>query len=135
MIKETLAEYLDRVMKQRNLKVADLQAMSGLSQTYINRLLKGTQNNLTVETIGILAQALEVDGFELFAAAYGKTLENTNVDLLILADTINKIILNPFLVEFVQNTAKLKSKKHQKVVLDTVRSLAAKDKVSKKSKK
>jgi transcriptional regulator with XRE-family HTH domain len=135
MIKESLAEYLDRIMKQRNLKVADLQALSGLSQTYINRLLKGTQNNLTVETIGILAQALEVDGFELFAAAYGKTLENTNVDLLILADTINKIILNPFLVEFVQNTAKLKSKKHQKVVLDTVRSLAAKDKASKKSKK
>ena len=135
MIKETLAEYLDRVMKQRNLKVADLQALSGLSQTYRNRLLKGTQNNLTVETIGILAQALEVDGFELFAAAYGKTLENTNVDLLILADTINKIILNPFLVELVQNTAKLKSKKYQKVVLNTVRSLAAKDKVNKKSKK
>jgi transcriptional regulator with XRE-family HTH domain len=135
MIKETLAEYLERVMKQRNLKVADLQALSGLSQTYINRLLKGTQNNLTIETIGILAQALEVDGFELFAAAYGKTLENTNVDLLILADTINKIILNPFRVELVQNTAKLKSKKHQRVVLDTVRALSAKDKASKKSKK
>ena len=135
MIKESLAEYLDRVMKQRNLKVADLQALSGLSQTYINRLLKGTQNNLTVETIAILAQALEVDGFELFAAAYGKTPESTNVDLLILADTINKVILNPTLVELVQNAARLKSKKHQRVVLNTVRSLAAKDKVSKKSKK
>jgi len=51
-----------------------------------------------------------------------------------LADTINKIILNPMLVELVQNTAKLKSK-HQQAVLDTARSLAKKDKTKKKNHK
>jgi transcriptional regulator with XRE-family HTH domain len=134
MVRETLAEYLKRVMHERNMKVADLQAASGLSQTYINRLLKGTQTNLTIETIAVLSQALNVDGFELFAAAYGKAPEKTNVDLLVLADTINKIILNPMLVELVQNTAKLKSK-HQQAVLDTARSLAKKDKTNKKNHK
>ena len=133
-MRETLAEYLERVMRERKMKVADLQAASGLSQTYINRLLRGTQSNLTIETIAILSQALEVDGFELFAAAYGKAPENTNVDLLVLADTINKIILNPMLVELVQNTAKIKTKKHQQVVLDTARALA-KGKTKKKNHK
>ena len=135
MVRETLAEYLKRVMHERKMKVADLIAVSGLSQTYINRLLKGTQKNLTIETIAILSQALNVDGFELFAAAYGKAPENTNVDLLVLADTINKIILNPTLVELVQQTAKLKSKKHQQAVLDTARALAKKDKTKKKNHK
>jgi hypothetical protein len=78
---------------------------------------------------------LNVDGFELFSAAYGKTPENVNVDLLVLADTINKIILNPILVELVQNTARLKSRKHQQVVVDTARVLAVKDKASKKNRK
>ena len=131
---ETLAEYLKRMMHERHMKVADLIAASGLSQTYINRLLKGTQKNLTVETIALLSQALGVDGFEIFSAAYGKEPENTSVDLRVLADTINKIILNPMLVELVQNTAKIKTKKHQQVVLDTSRALA-KGKTRKKNHK
>ena len=134
-MEETLAQYLKRVMQQKNLKTADVQQASGLSQSYIDRLLKGSKTNLTVETIGVLAKALDVDGLELFAAAYGKKPENANVDLFILADTINKIILNPFLVELVQNAAKLKSKRQQQAVLETARVLAAKDKTSKKNKK
>ena len=133
-MKGTLAQYLKLVMQQKDLKTADVQKASGLSQSYIDRLLNGTQRNLTIETIAVLSQALSVDGFELFAAAYGKAPENTSVDLLVLADTINKIILNPTLVELVQHTAKLKSK-HQQAVLDTARSLAGKDKSSKKNHK
>jgi transcriptional regulator with XRE-family HTH domain len=134
-VAETLAQYLKRVMHQRNLTVADVQASSGLSQSYINRLLKGTKTNLTVETIGVLAEALNVDGVELFVAAYGKTPENVNVDTSLLADTIQKLILNPALIELVQNTAKLKSPEHQKAVFDTARVLALKHKADKKNKK
>ena len=134
-MEETLAEYLKRVMQQKNLKTADVQEASGLSQSYIDRLLKGSKTNLTVETIGILAKALDIDGFELFAAAYGKKPGNVSVDLLILADTINKIILNPFLVELVQYAAKLKSKRQQQVVLDAARVLAMKNKTRKKSRR
>lgn len=135
MVRETLAEYLKRMMQERNMKVADLIAASGLSQTYLNSLLRGTQTNLKIETIAALSQALNVDGFEIFTAAYGKEPENKNVDLRVLGDTINKIIMNPFLVELVQNAAKLKSKKHQQAVLDTVRSLAKRDKSDKKNHK
>lgn len=130
---ETLAEYLKRVMHQRNLSVADVQESSGLSQSYINRLLKGTKTNLTVETIGILSKALDVDGVELFVAAYGKTPGNFSVDPSLLADTIQRLILNPSLIELVQNTAKLKLPEHQKAVFDTARVLALKHKADKKS--
>jgi transcriptional regulator with XRE-family HTH domain len=135
MVKETLAEYLKRVMHQKNLKVADVQEASGLSQGYINELLRGAKTNLTIETIGILADALDLDGFELFAAAYGKTPENMAVDPHLLADTIQKLILNPDLIELVQNTAKLKSEKHKEAVYGAARGLTRKAKASKKHKK
>ena len=134
-MKETLAEYLKRVMRQKNLKVADVQESSGLSQGYINELLRGSKTNLTIETIGILAEALDIDGFELFAAAYGKTPENMTVDPHLLADTIQKLILNPDLIELVQNAAKLKSKKHKEAVYEVVRRLTPRAKSSKKAKR
>ena len=133
-MRETLAEYLERIMAERKMKVADLVAASGLSQPYLNRLLKGTSTNLTVETIAILAKALGVDEFEIFAAACGKAPENKNVDLLLLAAAINKMILNPMLVELVENMTRLKAK-HQQGIFDTVRSLAAKTKRGKKNNK
>src|SRR5690349_7054123 len=106
-MKETFAQYLKRVMQQKNIKTPALHKASGLSQSYIDRLLKGLKPNLTVDTIAALAKALDVDEFEVFAAAaaYGKEPEDTNVDLHILADTINKVILSPDLVALVQNTA------------------------------
>ena len=134
-MKETLAEYLKRVMHQRNLKVAGVQESSGLSQGYINELLRGSKTNLTVETIAILANALDIDGFELFAAAYGKPQENVSFDPHLLADTIRKLILNPDLIELVQNTTKLKSERHKEAVYEAARGLARKDKASRKRKK
>ena len=131
---ETLAEYLKRVMRERKMKVGDLVAASGLSQTYLNSLLRGAQTNLTIETIAVLSQALNVDGFEIFTAAYGKAPENTSVDLHGLVDTINKIILNPQLAELVQNTARLEAKQ-QAVVFDAARVLARNGKAKKKNNK
>jgi hypothetical protein len=52
-----------------------------------------------------------------------------------LADTIQKLILNPNLIELVQNTAKLKSEKHKEAVYGVVRGLTRKAKASKKRKK
>jgi transcriptional regulator with XRE-family HTH domain len=135
MMKETLAEFLKRVMRQKNLKVADVRESSGLSQGYINQLLRGLKTNLTIETIGILAKALDIDGFELFAAAYGKTPENMTVDPHLLADTIQKLILNPDLIELVQNVARLKSENHKEAVYEVARRFARRAKSSKKVKK
>ena len=132
-MEETLAEYLKRVMQQKNLKTADVVQASGFSQSYIDRLLNGTISNLKVETIAILAKALDVDGVELFTAAYGKTREHKNVDLLALADTISKVILNPVLAELIQIVAKLESR-HQQALLGTAREMVKNNKNKKNSK-
>jgi transcriptional regulator with XRE-family HTH domain len=134
MVEKTLAQYLKLVMQQKNLKTADVHRASGLSQSYIDRLLKGSKPNLTVETIAVLAKALDVDGFELFAAAYGKTPENKSIDLLALIDTISKMILNPTLAELVQNAAKLESR-HQQALLGTAREMVKNNKKNKKNNK
>jgi transcriptional regulator with XRE-family HTH domain len=124
-LEEKLAEYLQRILRQRDLKPADVKELSGLSESYIGRLLKGQKTNLTVETIGILANALEVDPFELFAAAFGRSPESVKagIDPLLLADTIQKLLLNPKLIELVQSVDRIKSPKHQKTIFETVRVL------------
>ena len=127
-----LAEYLALVMHQKNLKPADIEERSGLSVSYIGRLLNGQQSNLTVETIGVLSEALEVDAFELFAAAHGKPMDTEKVDPLELIDTMQKIVLNPEFIELIQDVSQL-SKKHKKSVLDIVKVL--KPKRTKKRKK
>jgi len=127
-----LAEYLALVMHQKNLKPADIEERSGLSVSYIGRLLNGQQSNLTVETIGILSEALEVDAFELFAAAHGKPMDPEKVDPLVLIDTMQKIALNPEFIELVQDVSQL-SKKHKKSVSDIVKALKPK-KAKKKQK-
>jgi transcriptional regulator with XRE-family HTH domain len=57
---ETLAEYLDRVMRQKNLTPKELAKRSGLTNSYIGRLRNGKVNNPTVETILKLAKGLDV---------------------------------------------------------------------------
>ena len=121
-MEQTLAEYLKRVMQQKNLKTADVVQASGFSQSYIDRLLNGTITNLKVETIAILAKALDVDAFELFAATYGKAQEHKSVDLLAMIDTISKVILNPVLAELIQTATKLEAR-HQEALLGTAREM------------
>lgn len=131
---ETLAEYLERVLKQNNLKPADVADKSGLSPSYISRLLKGEKTNLTVETIGVLAEALDLDALELFTVAYGKPIAvKPGIDPLLLADTIQKLIAKPQLIELVQSAARLSSKQ-EKAIFEAVRVLGLKSQRTKKKK-
>jgi transcriptional regulator with XRE-family HTH domain len=137
-VSETLADYLDRMLKQRNLKPKDVAERSGLSASYISRLLNGEKTNLTVETIGILVEALDLDPLELFTVAYGKPIAiRPGIDPLLLADTFQKLVANPKLIEMVQNASKL-SPRYEKTILETVRVMAlpgTRQKPKKKNKK
>lgn len=123
---ETLAQYLDRNLKQRNLKPVDVAKLAGLSASYISRVLKGQKKNMTVETIAILIEKLDLDALELFTAAYGKPVGGkAGVDPHLLADTIQKLILNPDLIELIQDLLRLPAKQ-QKAILETVRLMGLK---------
>jgi transcriptional regulator with XRE-family HTH domain len=132
MMSETLAEYLDRNFKQRNLKPADVAELSGLSASYISRLLKGEKKNLTVETIAILVESLDLNAIELFTVAYGKPVEvRQGIDPNLLIDTFQKLVLNPDLIDLIQGLSRLPAKQ-QKTIIDTVKVLSVKAQKKKK---
>src|SRR5436853_2832200 len=93
---ETLAEYLDRVMRQQNLAITELAKRSQLDGHTINRFRRGVLNNPTVETILKLATGLDVNPHEVFAAASGIPLsEAQQIDLLLLFDFLQTLIGDP----------------------------------------
>jgi transcriptional regulator with XRE-family HTH domain len=132
---ETLAQYLDRNLKQRNLKPVDVAEITGLSASYISRVIKGQKKNMTIETISILVEKLELDPIELFTAAYGKPVRVTEgINGVLLADTIQRLVLNPDLIEVVQNIGRLPAKQ-QKTIIGTMRLMGLKSHRAKKRKR
>lgn len=128
-MKETLSEYLDRVMRLKGLNPPDVQDSCGIAESYIRRILSGTVTNLTVKTIATLAEGLEVDPVDLFVASYGKPIEaKEGVDMLLLADTVQKLIMNPELIQVLQEWVRI-PEEHQKTFLHTFK-LVQKQKAS-----
>jgi transcriptional regulator with XRE-family HTH domain len=133
-VKETLAQYLDRMLKQRNLKPVDVAAMTGLSASYISRVLNGQKKNLTIETITVLVEKLDLDPLELFTAAYGKPIKvGEGINPLLFADTIQKLILNSDLFNLIQDITRLPAKQ-QKTMIETIRLMGHKSQRAKKKK-
>ena len=100
---ETLAEYLDRLMRQQNLTPKALAKRCGLTDSYIIRIRNGTADNLTVDTIVKLANGLEVNPHELFARASGVSVsEDVPVDTLLLLDTMQQVAADPPSLEMVR---------------------------------
>ena len=100
---ETLAGYLDRLMRQMNLTPKQLAKRCGLTDSYIIRIRNGSADNLTVETIVKLANGLEVNAHELFARASGVAAgEDVPVDTLLLLDTMQMVAADPPSLETVR---------------------------------
>ena len=73
---ETLAEYVDRVMKEKNLKALDVEARSieagnRIADSYVTNIVRGVNKNLSIEKLTALADGLDVDKIELFKIAAG----------------------------------------------------------------
>lgn len=94
---ETLAEYLDRVMRQKNLDPVELAKRCGLTNSYIGRLRNGTADNPTVDTILKLAKGLDVNPHEIFTAASGIPVSETpQIDPHLLLDQMLKLIADAY---------------------------------------
>jgi transcriptional regulator with XRE-family HTH domain len=73
---ETLGQYVDRIMKEKNLTALDvenrsIQAGNKITDTYVTNIILGINKNLSVKKLNVLADALEVDRIELFKVASG----------------------------------------------------------------
>jgi len=73
---ETLAEYVNRVMNEKNIKALDVEARATelghkITDTYVTNIMRGTNKNLSVEKLIALADGMDVDKVELFKVAAG----------------------------------------------------------------
>lgn len=69
--KENLADYVRRVIKQKQLKLREVERRSGdeITNGYISGIINGKISNVSVGKLKALAKGLEVDIYELFSAA------------------------------------------------------------------
>lgn len=68
-----MSEYVARIMKEKNLKVIDVQRRSGgkIADSYVTNIVEGTAKNPTIDKLQALAAGLDVDLVELFKIAVG----------------------------------------------------------------
>src|ERR1044071_7475512 len=105
---ETFGQYLERILHQRKLTPKEAAKKCGITDSYIGRIIKGKGGNYSVETILALADGLEVDPHEVFAAATGRpTQESGLVDPLFILDLIRKILTEPRGLEVLERWIRL----------------------------
>jgi transcriptional regulator with XRE-family HTH domain len=114
----TLGEFVSRIMKEKNLKAADVarRSQGGIGETYVTSIMKGEATNLTVESIKALSHALGVDEVEVFNAARGVPHDEWTVKLLIR--TMEQIADNKELGRLVRILSKQKPTKIKALLRD-----------------
>ena len=120
-MKETLSQYVDRVMKQKSLKVRDIERNSGkkITNSHISKILNGKATNLTADKIVALAEGLEVSPHEVFSVISGHPIADADemASVAAFADLIQKIAVNPVILEITQELLRMPVK-HQVGVLE-----------------
>jgi transcriptional regulator with XRE-family HTH domain len=112
-VKETLSQYVERIMRQKGLNHADVEreCNSKISASYVGRIERGDVTNLTTEKMVGLAEGLGVDPYEIFAVSYGKPPASQNyADVLVLLDTVQKLVMNPEVLEAVEQLLQMSPK-------------------------
>lgn len=123
---ETLAQFVDRVMRQKGLSVRDVQKRASgkgrIAASYISRIINGKVKNLSADKIVILAEGLGVDPFQVFAVVSGRKPAPTEPT-------------DPLLILEVMRYWLHLSPEYKIAALNWMRFLAEEDKAKKKGKK
>jgi transcriptional regulator with XRE-family HTH domain len=113
---ESLSEYIARTMKEKNLKVIDIERRSGgkIVDSYITSLLRGEAKNPSVEKLKALAEGMSVDEDEVFLIARG--IESKEWTPRTLLSTMDKIVASSELTRIVKALTKAKPAKVRAVL-------------------
>lgn len=129
--RETLSEYIKRVVKQKDLKLRDIERNSEgkITNGYISGIVNGKITNLSVDKLRALALGLDVDAHDVFAAALGevrnkiKSLSNKSApNAQWLIEVMQEILASPELTNLVDELVHL-SRKERAMVMKVVQSL------------
>jgi transcriptional regulator with XRE-family HTH domain len=110
-MKESLSEYVKRVMQQKGLGVRDIERNSQkkITNSHISKVLAGTAKNLQADKIVALAAGLQVSPHEVFSVISG-TEKSERPDLMVFADIMQKVAMRPLLLEVLQELLRFEEK-------------------------
>lgn len=134
MMKETLSQYVQRIIKQKDLSLSDIErnCEKEMTASYIGKVANGVVTNLSVEKIIALAKGLDVDPYEIFAVSYGVPPGDPNrPDAFVLMDIMQKLLGDPQLMEAVNFLVKL-TPEQRKIFAKFIERIAKKKTKSKK---
>jgi hypothetical protein len=121
-MKETLSDYVRRVMREKNLGVRDIERNSAkagkkIAASHISKVATGVITNLTADKIVGLALGLNVDPHEVFAVISGHPIkEASSPDLRRFAKIITALADNPLLLEAAEQLMRFDAKNQIKAV-------------------
>ena len=110
---ETLTDFIQRILRQKALSLHDVERNSdgAITSSYISKIARGNIKSISVETIAALAVGLDVDPFDVFAAAYGRPYRTEDeMSPLLLIDVMQKVVTYPQLVQVIQSWPKMSAK-------------------------
>jgi len=120
MSKETLAEYVSRIMEENGIGALEVEARSEgqITDSYIGSIKSGKQKNPTIAKLQALAKGLDVDEDELFLVARGCTAhrqgELWSVEAML--NSMRKVASSRDLTKAVKEMIKLKPAQLKAVV-------------------
>jgi transcriptional regulator with XRE-family HTH domain len=130
--RENLGEYVRRVIKEKDLKLRDVERRSDgqITNGYISGIINGKITNLSIEKLLALATGLEVDAHEIFGAAIGEARQSVTEisgtaipDAQWLVDIMQEIVASPELTDLVHDLVNL-SRDELAMVMKVARSLS-----------
>jgi transcriptional regulator with XRE-family HTH domain len=119
-MRETLIQYVQRIMRQKNLTLRNIEENSGgkISNSYISKILNGNVKNPTADKIVALAKGLKVDAHEVFSAISGQEQAASNP--MVFADMVKELASDPTLQELLQEWLRMPAKE-RKTMLQAMR--------------
>ena len=113
--KETLGQYVARVVKERGLKHHEVREMSGgkITDGYVRGIMTGKAKNPSVEKLKALARGLGVSEDEIFRVARGVTSEGEaktkdyQPNYQVIVNLISASLKNRTLAELLSEVSKL----------------------------
>lgn len=81
VMKESLAQYVSRVMREKDLSGYEVQRRSRdrITQSHVHRIQNGQAKNVSADKLQALAKGLDVPATELFAIVTGKAVTGSEL--------------------------------------------------------
>ncbi|HEX5734268.1 MAG TPA: helix-turn-helix transcriptional regulator [Blastocatellia bacterium] len=126
--REDLSRYVRRTMRQKRLKVRDVELQSGgqISNGYVSGIMSGSVTNLSIDKVKALARGLGVDVHEVLDVVCGpRERAASQLDSprwLEFLDLMRRIVVSPEMLDILEE-AVLLSSEERLIVLKYVRKL------------